>query len=453
MSSAFAGRPQGTVAELWRVTWPLILSFASGCIMFFVDRLFLAQLSIHSMTAAANAGIVVWLFISFSIAITQIAEVFVGQYNGAKQYEKMGEPVWQLIWFSFGSMILMIIGAFTIPAWTYSEPAFESDASPYFSTLMIFGGMYPLATALQGFFIARGDVKVITWSTVFSNLINILLNPIFIFGVDGFLPGMGTMGSALATGISQTLQVAFLFYLFLKKENRMTYGTGLFSFQKPIFFKSLKLGLPSALAFANEIFAWTVYMRMMTALSEEHIIVATIATSCFVLFCFVCEALSKAVVAIGSNMIGSGSEESLWTLIKSGVKLMLLFLSALSIPFVFFPNVLIDLFFLNQALDFHLHQVLINTLFLIWVAFFFDGVNWVMVGIMTAKGATKVVMWTSAVTVWLFAILPIYIGTYKFGATADFNWVMVTVYLAISILTYLYVFSRHEVESKLLAKA
>jgi len=287
-------------------------------------------------------------------------------------------------------------------------------------------------------------VKVVTWTTVISNFANIVLNPVLIFGFGELLPSLGTMGSAIATGISIGLQVIILFMLFLKKEYRLTYGTSLWGIHPGVFWESLRLGLPSALAFGNEIFAWAVYMRLMTSLSEEHIIVATIAGSCFVLFAFVCEALSKAVVAIGSNMIGAGCEECLWVLIRSGVKLMLFFLAALAIPFVLYPDYLIQLFFLHGTMDTHLHKVLLSTFFLIWITFFFDGVNWVMVGVMTAKGSTKVVMWTSALSVWMVAILPIYFATYHLGATADFNWVMIAAYLAVSIVVYLYVMARSE---------
>ncbi len=448
MSSAFTGQPKGTVKELWQVTWPLVLSLASGSIMYFVDRIFLAQLSINSMTAAVNAAMVAWLFIAFSMAITQIAEVFVGQNNGAGDHKNIGQPVWQMVWFSVIASIAFIFLAFWMPPWTYTQPGYEREGIEYFRTIMVFGGMYPFATALSAFFIARGDVKIVTWTTVCSNLVNIILNPLLIFGFADLVPSLGTMGSALATGIAQSIQVIILFKLFLRKDHQESYGTNDYSFNFKIFKEGLRLGLPSAMAFANEIFAWTIYMRLMTALSKEHLVVATIASSCFILFAFVCEALSKAVVAIASNMIGAGNPEKIWGVILSGIKLMMLFLGGLAIPFVFFPDALIHLFFNNSELDPHLYSVLMSTLFLIWVAFFFDGVNWVMVGVLTATGATKVVMWTSAVSIWLFAIVPIYIATYHFGATADFNWMMITLYLAISIGVYVYIFAKSQREQQ-----
>lgn len=452
MSSAFTGQPKGTVKELWTVTWPLVLSLASGSIMYFVDRIFLAHLSIDSMTAAVNAAMVAWLFIAFSMAITQIAEVFVGQNNGSGDHKDIGQSVWQMIWFSVIATLAFIFLAFWMPTWTYTQTGHEKEGIDYFRTIMFFGGMYPFATALSAFFIARGDVKVVTWTTVISNLINIVLNPLLIFGFAGIIPSLGTMGSGLATGIAQSIQVIILFKLFLRKDYQKSFGTDNYKFNLPIFKEGLRLGLPSAMAFANEIFAWTIYMRLMTALSKEHLVVATIASSCFILFAFVCEALSKAVVAIASNMIGAGNPEKIWGVILSGIKLMLLFLGVLAIPFVLFPDFLINLFFSTNEIDPHLYRILLSTLFLIWVAFFFDGVNWVMVGVLTATGATKVVMWTSALTIWLFAIVPIYFATYHFGATADFNWMMITLYLAVSIGIYIYIFTKSQNKQPMLVE-
>lgn len=43
------------------------------------------------------------------VTLAAMAEVFVAQYNGSKQYGKLGEPVWQMIWLSGFSLIFLFL--------------------------------------------------------------------------------------------------------------------------------------------------------------------------------------------------------------------------------------------------------------------------------------------------------------------------------------------------------
>jgi len=99
---------EGSVQELWAISYPLILSILSVNMMLFFDRLILARYN----TGAMNAAVLAWLIFSIfqlgTIGIASIAEVFVGQYNGAKKLNKMGEPVWQMIWFSLMTGFIFI---------------------------------------------------------------------------------------------------------------------------------------------------------------------------------------------------------------------------------------------------------------------------------------------------------------------------------------------------------
>ena len=46
------------------------------------------------------------VFIYGGIGIASIAEVFVGQFNGAKEYLKVASLVWQMIWFSLATSVI-----------------------------------------------------------------------------------------------------------------------------------------------------------------------------------------------------------------------------------------------------------------------------------------------------------------------------------------------------------
>ena len=68
-----------------------------------------------------------------------------------------------------------------------------------------------IQTSLNGTLNAQGDTKSYRNVLVFTFFLNIILNPIFIFGY-GFIPAFGISGIAIATVICQFLGATYLIY-------------------------------------------------------------------------------------------------------------------------------------------------------------------------------------------------------------------------------------------------
>jgi len=123
---------EGSLRELWTISYPLILSMLSVNIMIFIDRLILAKYNTGAMNAAVVSGLIFNIFQCGTVGIASISEVFVGQYNGANKYEKMGEPVWQMIWFSVMTAALFVpLGLFAGPL-LIRNPDYAADGISFF---------------------------------------------------------------------------------------------------------------------------------------------------------------------------------------------------------------------------------------------------------------------------------------------------------------------------------
>jgi MATE family multidrug resistance protein len=250
---------------------------------------------------------------------------------------------------------------------------------------------------------------------------------------------MGIAGAALATGLSQIMQCAVLFVGFLRKKYRVLFDTWNFSFNKDVFVSCLKIGVPNSLAHTIEIIAWVVFFQMMTAVSDEHITVVAICQSIFMLFTFVAEGISKGATAIAANLIGSKQWGLVFKLFKSGVKFYIAAFFVLGFLLVVDPEIMINWFisFDNQAVDYeHIKTIAISACFWMWVYFFFDGVHWLVVGLLTAAGDTKFVLWVGGLSAWFFAILPIYYFVNILGYHADTAWLVTAVYALLVCLIY-----------------
>lgn len=440
--------PQGSVRELWHISLPIMISLMSGSLMMFFDRLFLAHFSIDALNAAANAGMIAFTIQYLWISTAIIAEIFVGQLNGSGEKSKIGEPVWQMIWFSLGTSLLFF------PLALYGAPFLFDKANReleigYFRWMMLFAPIFCLAPALSGFYIGRGRVKVVMITTLLANLINIGLDVLLIYGYEPFVVSHGITGAAIATGISQFIQVLILFIAFYRPQNRRLYGTGKYAFNKILMWKCLRIGMPNGIAHTIELLAWTAYFALMTSLGQDYILIAAVSQSIFFLFTFVTEGLSKGASAIAANMIGGKQWDLIWKLLRSGIIFYIGIFFLVGWILVLNPLTLIELFLPSSiaASTPEIKELLISACFWLWISFFLDGINWLLIGLLTAAGDTKFVMKIGSTTPWVLAIFPIYIFTVKFGFGADFAWTITAFYLFCTCCIYLWRFKSEKWKS------
>lgn len=426
------------ISALWRIAYPLMLATLSGNLMLFVDKVLISRFDALAMAAVAAIGMIFTVFQVGTASIVSIAEVFVGKFNGSQEYHKTGPVVWQMIWFSLFTMVVFFpIGMFCGKLFLPLE--YHVFGVPYFKSIMLFGPVFTLIAALSSFYIGLGKVKLVTFSTILANFINIILDVILIFGVEPYVSPMGTLGAAIATGISISLQALLLFIFFLQKKYRIFNQTAQFQFSFDLFIKCLKIGIPNSLGYFAEMTAWAILLQLMAYHSHEHIIVLASGQAIFLLLTFTTDGLQKSIIALTSNIIGSRSLELLPKLIKSAIKLHFILVVCFAIPAVFFPEQIIE-FFISDNEDSINKEILLRyaniTCLLVLFYFVFDGLVWIFAGILIAFEDTKFVMIMNSLSVWLLAILPIYVAVDLLNYDANIIWECMIVYAFINALGF-----------------
>jgi len=433
--------PEGSMRELLQISFPLIVALMSSGLMLFLDRLFLAHYSLNALNAAAHAGASVQFLQFWSIATVCIAEVFVGRYNGAGKVEKVGQPVWQMIWLALGTFLIYLpLGIFAGPFIFYSE-SYKDLEIEFFSILTCFIPFAALSAALSAFYIGRGKVTFMTAVMLGSNFLNVFLDAILIYGVSPWIPSYGIAGAAWATGISQACQAIVLFSSFFCRSNRLQYGTGRWKINKRLFLSCMRIGLPSAVAHSLEILAWVLIFELMSRLGSDYMTVVTIAQSILFLFSFMTEGVSKGATAIAANFIGSQKHELVWKLLISGTKFYTCIFLLLSVFLVWHPALLIKWFIPeSESLSLQTLETIQVACFWVWIYFLFDGVSWLLIGLLTAAGDTPFVMKVGGIAPLLFALLPVYLFVFQWEASPSVTWMMIAFYAFASAIIYFWRF-------------
>ncbi|MCK4934435.1 MAG: MATE family efflux transporter [Simkaniaceae bacterium] len=435
-----------SLRDLWRISFSLMISFFSMLAMVFVDRLFLARYSPEALKAAASAGTLFWSVQLGFTTLAVMAEVFVAQYNGAKQYSKLGAVTWQMIWLSVFSIFFFLPFAFIGGNFLFHSNLFNLTELTFFRWNVCFAPLFTFLAALSSFFIGQGKTKIIKWLAILGNLVNIILDPIFIFGIKGWVPSYGIAGAATATAIGVFIQVLILGWIFLKPQNKILFGTNIFRLQFPLFSKIIKTGLPTAIFVTFEILAWAIFYWMMAKISDTHILVASICQSILFLFLFFGLGLEKGIAAISGNLIGAGKVDEIKKVLKSGFILVTLFTLFIATFLIIYPEPLIHFFFshteslnspgaASSALDYAEVKSLVKMgLVMMTVYITFENLRWLFSGILTSAGDTFFLLINGTITIWFFMLLPTYYFVVKPGSSikvAFYIWILYSVVAAL----------------------
>jgi len=416
--------PQGGMRELLFIAIPLLLSGLSVHLMMFLDRLILANYSTEALNAAVAAGMVYAMFQSGAMGIAGIAGVFVGRYNGAGKKSKLGEPVWQMLWFSLFTILMFWPFAQFGAAWLVPDEL-HTEGIPYFIWVMYFGPLVGAIAALCAFFIGQGKTRLVLVSTIVGNVINLGLDLVFVFGIKGFLDPMGARGAAIATVISQGSQVAILFVIFFNKDNRKTCGTIHFAFKIKSFLQCLSIGTPSALGHMIEIGAVAYVIHLVASVSVLHNTVLSVGISVLIVIAFAINGMHQAIMSIASNFIGAKQPQLVKKMFQSSIKVWSLFTVVLIVPLVFYPTPIIAAFVKEGTTSLNLIEVdYFLRLAFAWLIlfFFFDGIRWNFAGVLTAGGDTRFIMIMCAVAAWVFNVLPVYYFVVIGGKSPAWIW-------------------------------
>jgi multidrug resistance protein, MATE family len=422
---------EGGFKEVAYTATPLILSSFSASMMFFFDRLILAHHSLPAMNAVAAAESITTIFIYGVMNIAAISEVFVGQFNGAKKFDQVGPAVWQMLWFSlFTTPFFFLLATFS-GKFLLSSVDFESHGQPYFQWLLYFGPFFAFNTALMGFFIGLGKVRLVTVLTFFGNGINIALNYFLAFGVSGYIPAMGAKGAAISTGISQVFVAFILFIVFLRRKNCEAYNTYQCTFNSCLFRRSIKVGAPVGLSYLIEMIAWAGIYQLCILTSAMHMTLMAFGQSLYTMMSFCLEGMNKAITSICGNLIGANKWFFVPKAFNSSVKLLLLLFCVSTFFLIVYPDFMIGVF-LKSMKNTEEYTFVYNQLkfvsFYVWLYFLFEGINSICLGILTAAEDTLFSMVVNAFSSWIVAYIPIYYIIYKWHYDPHYCWAVFVVY-------------------------
>ena len=178
-----------------------------------VDTFYAGKISTNALVSLSKAFPIVFLIIAFGVGVSAGSTSLIANSLGEKNDKKATAYVLQSIIYS------ILVAAFVIfIGLTYADNLLEVMGTEkenivltlkYTDIIFIGSIFFFLQVSLNSSLNAQGDTKSYRNILIFSFFLNILLNPLFIFGF-GFIPGFGISGLAIATIISQFVSLIYI---------------------------------------------------------------------------------------------------------------------------------------------------------------------------------------------------------------------------------------------------
>jgi multidrug resistance protein, MATE family len=408
------------------LAWPVVVSMLSYTAMGLVDTLFVGRLGTAPLAAVGLGAIAMHLLQAFPLGLMAGARVVVSQRHGAEDDDgaRKGARLAIQVGLLFGGVVA-ILGSLGAPLLTAmgAEGAVLEHAQGYLTMRALGGPGVLLTWGVGAWFQGRGDTRTPMRATLLANALNVVLDPIFIFGL-GPMPALGVEGAALSTSLAFTLNGLMLA---AAAARGLRGGRPLRADLAELWRLGSPIGTRYVLDVASFVLFAAVLARVGEAALAAHVVVIRVVSVSFLPG----HAIGEAAGVLVGQAVGAGRPALARQAWRSAVTLALGVMGACSLVFLAVPELLLRPFGASA-------EVLITGVALMRVAAAFqlgDAVAMVGLGVLNGAGDTRFTMRATVACAWLVK-LPVGVGlALGLGWGATGAWLGLTVeIMAIALL-------------------
>lgn len=255
---------------------PMVISMAVNALYNIVDSFFVARISENAMTALSLVfpvqNLVASIAVGFGVGMNARIAFCLGAEDQAQADRATATGM--LLSFVHGlvlTLICLLVMPWFLSLYTQDKQTLHMGLA-YANRVFLFSVVIMLGVALEKIFQAVGRMKVSMVSMLAGLIVNIVLDPLMIFGLGPF-PKMGIEGAAYATGIGQsvTLLVYLLFCVF--RPLPLSFSLKNITLNGMLLQKLYAVGIPASLNMALPSVLISSLNGILAGFSEKYVLV------------------------------------------------------------------------------------------------------------------------------------------------------------------------------------
>ncbi|MBV7267685.1 MATE family efflux transporter [Winogradskyella luteola] len=382
---------------------PMILEMLMESIFAIVDIFYVSQVSVNAVATIGLTESVITLVYAVAIGLSMAATAIVARRIGEKDRQGASQAAVQVIGLGvFVAAIISVIGIL-YPQEILQLMGGEEDliAEGYGYTQVLLGGNVTimLLFLINAVFRGAGDASIAMWALVLSNGLNIILDPMFIFGF-GPIPAFGVEGAAIATTIGRGTAVIFQLMVLFFGWSKIKVGFKDLVLRVAVMLNLIRVSLGGIGQFLIGTSSWVFLMRIMSEFGSEVLAGYTIAIRVMMFTLMPAWGMSNAAATLVGQNLGAKkpqrAEDSVW---KTG-KYSAIFMGLVSIIYLIFAPEIVSWFTQEAA-------VIKNgalCLRIIAAGYVFYGYGMVIINAFNGAGDTKTPTWINFICFWLLQL-------------------------------------------------
>ena len=326
---------------------PMILEMLMESVFALVDILYVSQISVNAVATIGLTESVITLVYAVAIGLSIAATAIVARRVGQKNLKDASQVAVQVIFLGiFISAIVSIIGIFyakEILALMGAEPDLINEGYGY--TQILIGGNVTimLLFLINGVFRGAGNASVAMWVLILSNGLNIILDPIFIFGF-GPIPAYGVEGAAIATTIGRGTGVLFQLFILFYGYSKIKIRFKDFVLRTVVMLNLIKVSIGGIGQFLIGTSSWVFLMRIMSEFGSEVLAGYTIAIRVMMFTIMPAWGLANAAATLVGQNLGANEPERAERSVYKTAHYNAIFMGIVSIIYLIFAPQIIKLF-------------------------------------------------------------------------------------------------------------
>lgn len=254
---------------------PMVLGMLVNALYNIVDSYFVAKISEQSMTAISLVYplqlVITAIAVGHGIGINSVASFFLGSNEKKKADNTASLGIF--LSFVHGAILtilcILVLRPF-LNLFTNEKTLIEYGVT-YGTTVFLFCIPNCIYIAFEKIYQAQGKMTTSMIAVALGAIVNIILDPLMIFGI-GF-PKMGIFGAALATGIGQTTSLIFYLFVYFIQGSQLKLHFSKEIFDSNICKRIYNVGIPSMMNLSLSSIMITVLNGILAEFSDMYVLI------------------------------------------------------------------------------------------------------------------------------------------------------------------------------------
>ncbi len=396
---------------------PMILEMVMESVFAVVDVFFVASLGANAVAIVGITESMMFLIYAIAMGIGIGAMATVSRRIGEKDPDGAAKSATHAIYMGLGAAILIgIIGVIFAPqflSFLGAEPQVVEEGVLF--TRLMLGGNFVVVFLflLNSIFRGAGDAAIAMRVLWLSNILNIILDPLLIFGIWIF-PELGVTGAAVATLIGRGIGVIYAFYKMFYGKKRFEIHAKHWVFDRERFRRLFSLSWVAVLQFAIGTTSWIGLMRVVAGFGSQEVAGYTIGIRVIIFALLPSIGLSNAAASLVGQNLGAKkpdrAEKGVWIAAFYNA----VFQTSIGIVFVIFADSIAGIFTSEP-------EILVyatDSIRIISYGFLFYAVGMVLETSFNGAGDTWTPTYLNLFIFWLFEVPLAYLLAYYFKMEA-----------------------------------